>query len=551
MIGLRNAWITARARNAARQGYWIAGTGLVAVAATLLVLVLLPRRLDDQLRRRIAELPLAPDSMLIVRRLDSMVQQQRALQAVTRPPGLGDSIRRDSTRMVALSESTIVVRSGLRPDSAAIDLMARVTRARKAPLPDSYRALAESPLMKDEPRVRALIDSIDLVDREREAHAALGGPGARYAVLTSRLTALGAGLVRLAEQRLARAVLTSITAPQSSTVPQTSSPVVSDSQTTDATAVSADSVAQHARDSLRHALVLRMAQEETLLLSTRRQLAQQDVQRAALERRFHIDIPPLAMLVAALALGVAFGFGVVLTRELRRPMVGDATEVERITAALVLRHTRETDGGKERRHVRRDRPPMLRVIERESDTFVVLHLALTGVGDVVGRVDVLSADPVMAAAVALGTAAAASRESRAVVVVESPSRAPVLGRLLRVGSRNHAPTASTATRQPDDGVHVIPLGRDARIDVQLAESGTGPHETRTERTRDLAERYDLRIYLPDAEQDAGDGASDVILCVRQGKTPLAWLSQATQRARRRQQRVRAVVLWSRDVSAVS
>jgi hypothetical protein len=500
----------------------------------LSALVWVPRELDARLRRQLAALPPAPDSMPLVRRLDSVRVLQRALPRIIRTDSARDSsevaaARHDSVR-IAVTTLSATASSPSRPDSAAIDLMARITRARTAPLPDSYRALADASLIRNDAQVRALADSIELVDREREAHAALGGPGARYAALTSRLTSLGQQLVRIAEQRVARAVLTSIGA--SSAARDSLSPARPDTST--------DSISLARRDSVREALARGVAEQESLLAVVRTASAEHDGRRAALERRLHIDMPVVAMVVAALVVGLAFGYGVVLVREVRRPTVGDAAEVERLTAAPVLRHTRETATAPDRRTTRRERPGVPRIIDQESDTFVVLHLALTGVGDVVTDVDVLAADPVIAAAVALGTAAAASRESRAVMVIEETRRTPLLARLLRGGRRSAAAQRAAPVVASKE---VITLARDTRIDVQFGDQDLSSDSS-----------HDLRLHLPDATAEQGDAARrsrDLIVCVRQGSTPLAWLSRTMQLARRHQQRVRAVVLWSRDVPAGS
>ncbi|MBL0170865.1 MAG: hypothetical protein IPP90_09070 [Gemmatimonadaceae bacterium] len=550
MIGHRHAWMAARARNAARKGVWIALLGGVAAVAMLIALELVPRQLERQLRRRVAELPVATDSTPIMRRLDSLHGDLRALEvarlrALPRDTAARiDSTRRDSARATVAAESTLAA-GGFRtkPDSAAIDLMARVTRARNAPLPESYRALAESPLMKGEPRVRVLIDSIELVDREREAHAALAGPGARYAALTARLTTLGLGLVRLAEQRLARAVLSSIAAMR--TTPISGADSAQGNTLIDSAALAErDAFRTAERMARRDSLLRHVAQEESALVSARRISATREARRTALEQRLRIDIPPLAMLLAALVIGVAFGYGMALLREIHRPTVGDVSELERLTAAPVVLHSRDTAAARAERRERRDLP---RIIDRESDTFVVLHLALSGVGDIAERVDVLAADPVVAAAVALGTAAAASRESRAVLVVEQAGRSPVLARLLRVKSRSGSSLSADGNATAANPVHVVTLDPDTQIHVQCAGRDPFPHGRSTEPALPGAEQYDLRLNLLELEDEVSPVAPDVILCVRQCATPLAWLARATRQARHRQQRVRAVVLWSRNV----
>lgn len=530
-----STWIAARARNAARQGGWIAGIGGVAVIATLLALVMVPRELDRQVHLRIASLPVVADSMPVVRRIDSLRVQLPLVDSVITP--------------APVVEHTA-------PDSLSVDLMARITRARTSPLPDSYRELADAPMLRDEPRVRALLDSIDLVDREREAHAALGGPGAQYAGLTARMTALGQALVRLAEQRVATRVFSSITA--GATAPPDDVP-----------AVTPDRALALVRDTV-HA---RLARDESLLVSLRERHVELDAERASLEKGLNVALPPFAMLIAALIVGVAFGYSVVLARELRRPTVGDVIEVERLTGAPVLMHVRSAHASPSIERRSRERPGTAPIIDRDSDTFVLLHLALSGVGDVVNDADVLADDPIIGAAVALGISAAATRESRAALVVEWTRQRPLLAHLLRITPKYTLDDVRGGVVGAEEAVHVVKLDRDAHIDVLLAgvsaarrprvraevpaiagaRRDTG--EYRSESVSAVAElqraehRYDIRLHLVDPTSTEWPAARDIILCARQGSTPLAWLANAMQRAKANEQRVRAVVVWGRAVIA--
>jgi hypothetical protein len=537
MISQRSVWIAARARNAARRGVWIAAFGGVAVIATLLVLIAVPREADRQLRRQIAALPTAPDSLPMVRRLDSL----RAVQT---------AVRTRLNRVLAADSSAT--------DSLA-DLSIRLRRVQQVPLAEGYRMLAESPVLRADPRVVALIDSIEVVEREREAHAALGGPGARYAALTARVAVLGQGLVRLAEQRLVNTVY------------------ARDSAGTYEAGVAADSTRLDA-------ITRAMTVEESRLADARRRIAVYDTQRVQLEQRLNVASPPIAMLLAALVVGMAVGYGIVLARELRHPTVGDAAEVERMTGATVLHHARDTPSTLADRSRWRERPGVPRIIDRDSDSFSLLHLSLTGVGDLVPEVDILSDIPLLGAAVALGTAAAAARESRAVLVVEAARRQPLLAHVLQAKTRHTVDDVREGRVSADDAIHVVTLDRDAHIDVLVAVAAVMPatglfrrrrrpvvpavkpsvrvtpvalggREAQGARPpedplRQFETRYDLRLHLPDAEHDGLAPARDVIICVRQGSTPLAWLSRVVQHTRARQQRLRVAVLWSRDLPPV-
>jgi hypothetical protein len=71
------------------------------------------------------------------------------------------------------------------------DLDALITRVETAPLAASYRALAESPQLTSNPRVKALLDSLTDIERDRDAFGAAGGTDPVYVALTSRATEIG------------------------------------------------------------------------------------------------------------------------------------------------------------------------------------------------------------------------------------------------------------------------------------------------------------------------------------------------------------------------
>jgi hypothetical protein len=537
MIGPRSTWIAARARNAARRGVRIVALGSVAAALTALALVLVPRAADRQLRARISALPSAPDSVVARRAVDSaralLVSAMRDATIDTTidttlapvPPKV-DAVSAAASSAATTAAAPPAATAAAAPTTAATDvardpstadLVARIRRARQVPLVASYRNLADAELLLNDTSARALRDSIDAIERAREAQVALGGADARYAALTTRISELGHALVRVAEQRVA---------PTSGALDTTVTARVA--------ALLEDAANRAQRDSLSRRIVV----AESALQVVRVQHATRDTARATLERQLRPSLPVPAIALAALIVGIVMGYGGMLVFEMRRPTIGDAAEVERLTGTSVLVHSRDTPSMLADRSRWTERPGVPKIIDRSSDTYVLLHLALSGVGDVVGDVDVVAADATIGAAVALGTAAAAAGESRAVLLVEGAARKPSLAELLRtpVGPSSDARPNRTASTTD---VHAITLDRDARIDVLFA--GTGePHGS------SLVTRYDLRIYLATGPRAATTTPHDVIVCARPGHTTLAWLSQAMADTKSRQQRVRAVVLWNRE-----
>lgn len=523
--GARSTWIAARARNAARRRVGVLLVATVAVLATGITLVLVPRTLDRQVRVRIAALPDVPDSLPFMQRLEAVRKQLRLAQQERQRDSVASTA--DSSRPVvdtsgvfaAPSTPTAIasaITSAIAADTSALDLAARLSRVKSARLVDRYRTLTDAPMLRDDAKVRALRDSIDAIDRERDAHAALGGPGARYAALTARLTAIGQRLVSVAEQHLAHAVFASAA-----------------NAATRATAATMDSVRREALDSLVRVLNTQRVREESSLVFVRQQAVARDSARVTLERTLTMVMPPAAIVLSALVVGLACGFAVMFVRELRCPTVGDAAEIEQVTAAPVFLYATSVATPDVARVVGRDRPGIPAIIDRESDVFVLLHLALTGVGDVVARAEVLADEPMIGAAVALGIAAVAARESRMPLIVETGRDRSVLNGLV-------APAARSTIAE--ENVRVIMLDRDAHIDLLPFDvASVFP---------DVADRYDLQLMLSDTDDVAISDARDVIICTRQGVTSLVWLRRATGRARSRQQRVRAVVLWQRAVPPI-
>ena len=513
--------MAARARNAARRRVGVLLVATVAVLATGITLVLVPRTLDRQVRVRIAALPDVPDSLRFMQRLEAVREQLRLAQQERQRDSVAstaDSSRPvvDTAGVFAAPSTPAVNMSAIAADTAALDLAARLSHAKSARLVDSYRTLTDAPMLRDDAMVRALRDSIDAIDRERDAHAALGGPGARYAALTARLTAIGQRLVSVAEQRLAHAVFASAA-----------------NAATRATAATMDSVHREALDSLVRVLNTQRAREESSLVFVRQQAVARDSARVTLERTLTMVMPPAAIVLSALVVGLACGFAVMFVRELRRPTVGDAAEIEQVTAAPVFLYATSVATPNVSRVVGRDRPGIPAIIDRESDVFVLLHLALTGVGDVVTLADVLADEPMIGAAVALAIAAVAARESRVPLIVETGRDRSVLNELV-------APAARSTVAE--ENVRVIMLDRDAHIDLLPFDvASVFPH---------VEHRYDLQLMLSDIDDVVISDARDVIICTRQGVTSLVWLRRATGRARSRQQRVRAVVLWQRAVPPI-
>ena len=573
MTSSRARWLAARTRNAARHGLVSAGTGALVMIAALLTFVLLPRQADRALSTAIAALPPARDTVRLRAqrmRLDAARAQAEAQRTAARR-AVADSL--PGSRGTADSLISAAMLSALARDTALRAFAAQLARARQTPLMESYRALSESPVMQRDSVRRAaagrLRDSLDVLYRDREASAALRGPDARYAALTMRLTEVGDQLVALADRSL-RAY---------TQLPEQASAAALDTGRPDSLL---DVTVRTATDSV--------VALDTLLAAAQRFNADLDAQKTALRARMQLSVPPVAMLLASLVLGISVGFAVAVWREMRHPTVGDAQELELLTRSRVIVHLGDAAAPGEwvgawrmgarllPRFARRARPPEAHVpvLTPAADAWPLLHLTLSHVGDMAREVQVLADRPVVAGAVGLNLASVAARESRATVLVDAAQRAGALVPLLPTsvlvrsegersahgGGPAGASGADSTWETAWDASRALPLGRDASVTLVLPRrarydasataraGGRGhPDATDTPSLLDpLLRHFDFTVYVSDLSRaPAVPAQCDLVLCARLRETPLVWVARTVRAAEEQGRRIRAVVLWATDV----
>ncbi len=583
--GQRARWLAARTRNAARHGLLMASVGAVVVIAALLLFVLVPQRVDRALAAQIAALSPERDTLLL--HVDLLAARRALTRLETSIAAAAIATRADATPprfAAATADLSVVAPIPVARDSAAHDLQQQLMRIRQAPLVESYRALADTRLLRDDARVRGLIDSIEQLHAEREAYAALSGPDARYALMTARLTQLGQHLTRFAESTYATALASAV-----ATEAVTRAVAAVDTATAAPLLVVRPPMTDSALEHSRTAAADTVARTERALLDAATLNADLRARRKALRARMALDIPPMAMLLASLVLGLVLGFAVVLWRELRRPTVGDEQELEALTRTRVIVHRAATASLRAARARRRADEQVPAILQPTDAAWPLLHLTLSSIGDVSRYVEVVADQPVLAGAVALNLSAVAAHESRATVLVDAAQRSGALLSLLPTSvlttsvlttasttmaatsryidadtARNTVPDAA-ADAATENSVHSrwdaprsLAIGRDTFIDIVL------PRRVRSRQTgRDLgvardaasivddlqrlAVHHDLAVYVTDHDLNQHVPLeTDVVLCARPGVTTLAWLSHTMRQLEDRGRRVRAVVLWSAD-----
>ena len=567
----RTAWMAARARNAAKRGGLIASVGLLAVATTLLLLVLVPREVNRAVRARIDALPALVDTLPLLANLTGTTDRLRNAEATLQYLRQADADRVASAASNA-SPNRIATPSSTNPaieqTEARTELTLRVARARTAPLVENFRAVGEAELLRGDARARVLLDSLNDVNRDREAYAALGGPDARYAAMTAKLATLGQRLLLIGEQHLAAvtanapapSVNAASVAPAVATMPPVADsvdraaqnaapPTVDTAMLTPPQRFSGDSSAERsAREALDTAKAMLQTAEKTLA-DVRLSNASIAEERRRAEAGSPARVPPVAMLFATLVTGLAVGFGCALFAEVKRPRVADVAEVERVTDARVIQHTgtrSATLNTQSRRQADGGLPP---IVDFASEAYQLLHVTLTGYGDTSREVQVISSDALLGATIGINLAAAAVRDSRATLLIDASTPPHLVNRLLRNGADNSmvsnvSPSGAEVSLQTQ--LITMRLGRDFSLDTLTISGDSG--DAAQEELQAIAHDHDFTVVVQgdggDATQASPLPAADVILCARVGDTRLDWLITRTAELRAQQRRVRAVLLWA-------
>ena len=560
----RTVWMAARARNAAKRVGLISSVGLLAVATTLLLLVLVPREVNRTVRARIDALPPIVDTLPLQANLTGATDRLRNAEATLQ------YLRQADADRVASATSNTSTPIGAIPaaangvvdqSDARKELTIRAARARTAPLVENFRALGEAELLRGDTRARVLLDSLNDVNRDREAYAALGGPDARYAAMTAKLATLGQRLLIIAEQRLSA---TAANAPGPSVnaavatvppvadsalraAPDVSQPNADTTMLAQPQRFSGDSIAERAARQALDTAKAMLQTAEQVLADVRVSNASIAQERNRAEADAPAQVPQVAMLFAALVTGLAVGFGCAFFLEVKRPRVADVAEVERVTDARVILHTGArltTVNTRTRRQADAGFPP---VVEASSEAYQLLHVTLTGYGDTSREVQVISSDALLGATIGINLAAAAVRDSRATLLIDASTPPLLINRLLGTSDDNAMTSGGSSTAALLSSQLIkVRLGRDLSLDT-LSISGENSNAT-LEELQVIAHDHDFTVVVQSHNSDAKWAsllpAADVILCARVGVTRLDWLISRTAELRAQQHRVRAVLLWA-------
>jgi hypothetical protein len=530
---MRAAWVAARARNTLRHPLRLAALCGTVFTAALVLLVLAPRdarRASQQIAplsthwRDTATLLIAVDTA--TRKLavaESTLSARRALASkpVYVPPP-------DTLPAVARARRDSLA-------AASGELARLLERVENSPLPQSYRALGESRWLRGDSRVRAMLDSLADVEREREELGAGGGVDPIFVALTARATSIGRSIQAIAETRQT-AIRDSLALLRPSIV---TAPVV----------VVVDTVGPlQRRDSLlaRHdsaVAALNAARRANLI--TERQLKEARAQA-------NVVAPPIAILGASLVLGLTLGFAIALLIEISRPRVSDLQEAERVTGTRVLAVVRPREIPPERSRRKADLrlPPL---IDPTSDAYRLLA-SHASVSEPARAIVTIAGDiPSVTATIAANIAAVSANEMRSTLLVDADLENRPVASVLRLPPAPGVAAVLTQSLELSAAAIQTPVGRDRWLDV--VSSGTDQRGPISSREADAlrsaiirsARHYELTVIVSPFER-ANDVrvAPSVLVCAHVAHSLVSTLRAAVAELRDDGAHIIGIVLWSAE-----
>ena len=539
--------MAARARNALRRPVFIGAVSIVTFIASLVALVVVPqqaRRAAVQMRPATAQRPDTEPTAAALREAERQVAAaDSALVAA----------RNEISRLIAttatanatdtfptgepISGMTRSVRDSLGAQVAQLGRL--LARAENAPLLGSYRALAEAPALRNDPRVKLLLDSLVEIERERESYNAVGGVDPMFVALTARANELGRGIEAVAVARRAdlRRTMEALAPAQPSLADITANGPLPDTlqRITEAGAARAAAAG----------VANRLARE-------RAELQRLDARETRARELANLGASPPAMLAAALIFGAVIGFGVALVDEIRHPRVADAYEVERATGVRVLGVISPLPPSPERGRRSSDRaaPPY---IDPGADGHQLIYLHIATAGTNVLMLTVTGDNPAVSAVVGINFAAIAADEARSTLLIDTDAAASTVSAALRLRPSPGLSGLVSEKLSWPESVRSVRIGRESAIDVVPTGPGAPTFQAVSSLLQNdagrLARRYDSIVIVSAAEQVVNGLPSvlpipDVIYCVRTGQTPIARLKRALDDIERTGGRIRGIVLWN-------
>jgi len=531
-------WMAARARNALRRVVVFGIVGGVVFIAALIAFVLVPRNASRRALAVAARIEAKNDSS------PAVAARDRYLAEVTAVDSTLDAARRAANPVPAPVIDTFPPAVRAQRDSLGAQLATLnrlIDRAENAPLPTSYRALAASPEVAADPRVRILLDSLAGIERDRNAFGAVGTVDPVYLALTSRANAIGRSIQAVADAKRGeiRGKLALIR--------PTSPPVVKPTITVD----TAKLLAQRGTAQQSYAAAARQVDQ------IRSRNSRIDRESARARELSNVGAPPWAMLAAAVVLALAVGFAASFGTELKRPHIADPREAEQVSGARVLTVIRppEVVVERSRRQADVEAPPLIDVV---SESYRTLYLHIASVEASVPIVTITGDDPGIVATVAANLAASAAYEARSTLLVDVDPTTCSVASVLRIRPDPGLSGIITGSSTWPEAIVPTTIGRDRPLDVLPSgtrRSGLPESNVVEEVKKELARmqrRYDFIIIAAPTSYVQRSASSiipapDVILCARIAHTTVGGLKTAVDTLRGADMRIHGLVLWDAEM----
>ncbi len=531
-------WMAARARNALRRVVVFGIVGGVVFIAALIAFVLVPRNASRKALAVAARIEAKNDS------LPAVAARDRYLAEVTAVDSTVDAARRAANPVPAPVIDTFPPAVRAQRDSLGAQLATLnrlIDRAENAPLPTSYRALAASPEVGADPRVRILLDSLAGIERDRNAFGAVGTVDPVYLALTSRANAIGRSIQAVADAKRGeiRGKLALIR--------PKSPPVVKPIITVD----TAKLLAQRGTAQQSYAAAARQVDQ------IRSRNSRIDRESARARELSNLGAPPWAMLAAAVVLALAVGFAASFGTELKGPHIADPREAEQISGARVLTVIRppEVVVERSRRQADVEAPPLIDVV---SESYRTLYLHIASVEASVPIVTITGDDPGIVATVAANLAASAAYEARSTLLVDVDPTTCSVASVLRIRPDPGLSGIITGSSTWPEAIVPTTIGRDRPLDVLPSgtrRSGLPESNVVEEVKKELARmqrRYDFIIIAAPTSYVQRSASSiipapDVILCARIAHTTVGGLKTAVDTLRGADMRIHGLVLWDAEM----
>src|SRR4051812_40106582 len=191
-------WMAARARNALRRVLVFGIVGGVVFIGALIAFVIVPRSASRKALAVASRIETRTDSAPTVAARDRFLTQGTTADSIMNAVHVALAPQ-PAAVIDTFPPAVRAQRDSLSAELATLNRL--IDRAENAPLPTSYRALAASPTVAADPRVRLLLDSLADIERERNNFGAVGGVDPVYLALTSRATAIGRDIKGIADAK--------------------------------------------------------------------------------------------------------------------------------------------------------------------------------------------------------------------------------------------------------------------------------------------------------------------------------------------------------------